>query len=221
LAGEAQGQPDSSIQPLRLAVMSPNENEWAVVQQMVQMQARGWEFATYCTPDEALKGMSLAPPDVLLLDISILGHSGIDWTRKIKSNFPSVAILIIAASADAEMVLWSLMAGARGYLLKPVLPTQLVTAVTEAAQGRAALCAQAQTILLDSLQRAAKSAEAKCLTQRECQVAVCLVQYFTDKEIGKALSIATGTVHVHLASVFKKLHAHSRKDAATKFLALG
>ena len=216
----AQIDPRLGTQALRLAVIGLGPSEQAALRQLIAEQARDWRLDCYSSADQAFNGMRSAPPDVLMLDICREGFPDIDCTRKVKLAFPKVAIVIVTGCPEPYATVLALMAGARGYLVKPVAPPQLLRAVSEAARGWPVLCWEAQTTLLDFLEHAGRSIESRRLTPRECQVAACLVRRLSDKQIGAALGVETGTVHVHLANVFRKLSSHRRGEAAAKFLQL-
>jgi DNA-binding NarL/FixJ family response regulator len=177
------------LRRLRLALVDLEEGEQAAIGQMIKDQAGNWRLDAYSSPGQALSGMRLRPPDVLLLDLGKPGLSVPGYTRTVQLAVRSWPTLIITDRSDTEAMLVSLMAGARGYLLRPVGAPQLVAAVVEVARGGASLCVEAQATLLDSVQRAASSPESQCLTQREREVAMCLVRNLSDKEISKALGI--------------------------------
>ena len=118
--------------------------------------------------------------------------------------------MIISGFCDAASIVQCCMAGANGCFVKPVVASDLGLAVSSAAQGRLALCPQAERALMSFLYRAGMAASSLGLTWREQQIVGCLTEHLSDKEIGQRLGVATNTVHVHLVQLFRKLGVHSR-----------
>jgi DNA-binding NarL/FixJ family response regulator len=151
------------------------------------------------------------------MDIRMPGLSGIECTQKIKCHAPNLPIIMLTAYSDFESIIYSLMAGAVGYLLKPVSLGQFKSTITRVRHGGTALCEEAQTALLTCVQRAFLVGAKSLYSQRELQIMACLIQNLSDKEISDRLNIAPNTVHVHLVHLFKLLAAHNRNEAVQKF----
>jgi two-component system uhpT operon response regulator UhpA len=114
----------------------------------------------------------------------------------------------------------SLMAGVSGYLIKPVSVQELHRAIMTVSVGCPVLCAEAQKAIVHCLYGAGRHIGVKFLTSREQQIMVHMFRYPSDKELAEVLGISPGTVHVHLARLFKKLGVHTRQEALRAFLDL-
>jgi len=157
-----------------------------------------------------------SPPDTVLLANSIGGISGQHWLRKLNRAIPEVPIVLLAQSATPETVLEAILAGARGFLVKPVSPRNLLRAIARCLEGWPIFCRQAQGALLAALRPRGGSRRFR-LTPREQEVLTLLFRGRSDKEISAALGVGTGTVHSYLAHIYKKLGAHSRRQAVARF----
>ncbi|HEX6674534.1 MAG TPA: response regulator [Actinomycetes bacterium] len=100
---------------------------------------------------EALELVAATMPQVVLMDLRMPRMDGVEATREIVATHPDVAVLMLSAYGDESLVIDALMAGARGYLLKPAPATELVEAIGGVAGGQARLAGQVTRPLLDRL----------------------------------------------------------------------
>jgi DNA-binding NarL/FixJ family response regulator len=90
-------------------------------------------------------------PDVVLMDLSLPGLSGVEATRRLTALAPEVQILILTAHTGDQVVVDAVQAGACGYLVKDAPTEDLVRAIEAAARGQASLSPGATTVVLDRL----------------------------------------------------------------------
>lgn len=188
------------------------------LQEASEGQANPWKVDNYLDARQALSGVGLAPPDVLVLDVTTPTRSWINCVRKLTALRPDLRIIVLAARPDADGILLALMAGACGCLVKPVTSGHLLRAVRDATEARPVLCQEAQTVVMSCLRCAGKMMTSDLLTRREQEVVACVFQGLCNKEIAERLRVACDTVHVHLANLFRKLGVHDREEAIKKFL---
>jgi len=204
-----------AIVPLHIALVDGDKSVLVAIKGLAERE--GWMLDYYPNGDQALEHIPFACPNVVLIDIIIPGLSGIDCAHKIKCHSPNVSVIMLTAHSDFENILFSLMAGATGYLLKPVSQDQVKSAILRAACGSSALCEEAQKALLTCFHRAFAATSIEVLSEREREIMACLIQQLSDKEISEHLHIAPNTVHVHLVRIFRRLGAHNRGDAIRTF----
>src|SRR5215212_66256 len=162
-------------------------------------------------------------PDVVLMDLSLPGLSGVDATRRLTALVPDVQILIFTAHTGDQAVVDAVRAGACGYLLKDAPTDDLVRAIEAAARGQASLSPGATTVVLDRL-RAYRDAPSRSrvpngetdLSWRELEVLALLVEGKENVEIAQALSISPQTVKNHISSILAKLKVPNRTLAAVE-----
>lgn len=167
--------------------------------------AEAWRLLTAAAADNAY-------PDVAVLDLRMPELNGIELTQRIKAQYPQVRVLILSAYDDDPYVLTALRAGADGYLLKTAPAADLVRAVQQVAAGQRVLDPELAAKLIANL---SESQTFEPLSERELAVVRGVARGWSNREIGRALSISERTVQGHLVSVFKKLHVNSRTELVT------
>lgn len=171
--------------------------------------------------EEAVKLVQELQPDVAILDIRMPRMSGIEATRRIKADFPDVAVLALTAHDDDEYVFALLEAGANGYLLKTAEIEELVKAIRAVHSGQPALDPLVTRKVVSQFM-SGKSLpdvishvedEMEGLTSREIEVLQMVGQGLTNKEVAQRLFISDRTVQAHLSNIFSKLQVTSRTEA--------
>ena len=160
---------------------------------------------------QALEMAAAVRPDVVLMDLSMPGMSGVEATRRLRAVCPEAAVVILTSFADPDLVLDAVDAGAVGYLLKDAEPDNVVGAVRAAARGESPLDPRAARAVLTSRSR---PAPASVLSGREKEVLVLVAEGLANKQIARALGIAERTVKAHLTSIFNQIGVTDRTSAA-------
>ena len=159
-------------------------------------------------------------PDVAVLDIQMPRASGIEVTRRVKTDKLGTGLLILTAYDEDPYVKAVLKAGANGYVLKTASPDDIIEAVRDVNEGKSVLDATiAKRMALHTLGKDTQSPES--LTDREIEVLTLAAKGLTNKAIGVQLGISNRTVQGHLAHAYEKLQAGSRTEAVMRALSLG
>ncbi|HWX21856.1 MAG TPA: response regulator transcription factor [Candidatus Binatia bacterium] len=170
------------------------------------------------TAEEALRLLPPQEPDIVLMDIQLPGMSGIECVGRLKELLPAAQVIMLTVYEDPDRVFSAIRAGASGYLLKRSTPEQVFSAVREVQEGGAPMSAPVALKVFSYFRnQAAASAEVENLSARESEILELIVQGFSNKEIAARLSLSIETLRWHLRHIYKKLHVHSRTDAALKF----
>lgn len=167
---------------------------------------------------QALAIAAREQPDVVLLDITMPGDSGLVVAQKLRQEVPKSRVLILSVHDDAEYVLESVRAGAHGYLRKDTTPADLRAAVRAVHAGDAwfspAVAKRLTEVLrsetsMPAQQQAPTPASLDVLTNREREVLALVARGLLNKEIGGQLGISVRTVEAHRDSLVRKLGIRS------------
>jgi len=161
---------------------------------------------------EAIAAVAAAAPDVIILDISMPGGSGLPAVAELLERAPKARVLMLSVHDDAEYVLESVRAGAHGYLRKDSTPGEMRTAIAAVHAGDGYYSPKLAAVLADALRGRAAQPEpeappkaADLLTAREREILAHIADGATNREIGTRLGISTRTVEAHRDSLMRKL----------------
>jgi DNA-binding NarL/FixJ family response regulator len=158
-------------------------------------------------------------PDVVLLDLSMPGMSGLKALPLIRQAAPACEVVVLTASGTEENLLAAIRGGAAGYLLKSEPPQRIVDFLRGVVRGEAALSGVVARSLLEQVRHGRRAdsdvpdAVARLLTAREVEVLVLLDEHLGTDEIAARLYISEHTVRSHVKSLLRKLRASSRREA--------
>jgi two-component system response regulator NreC len=148
-------------------------------------------------------------PDVLLVDVSMPGRSGLEVAREVARSHPDTAVLVVSMHDHPGYVLEAMRAGAAGYVLKDADPADLREAVHQVRSGQRylppPLAASLGAALAEESAKLERSGRIDSLTERETEVLVLVAEGGTSRGIGEALGISHRTVETHRESVMTKL----------------
>ena len=167
-------------------------------------------------------------PDVILMDVRMPNVDGVEATRRIASAGTEARIVILTTFDLDEYVYAALRAGASGFLLKDVRPSELVDAIRVVAAGDALLAPSVTRRLLDRFAEALPGEEderrlpsLESLTDRELEVLKLLARGLSNTELAQELFLSEATVKTHVSSMFRKLHLRDRAQAVVLAYELG
>jgi DNA-binding NarL/FixJ family response regulator len=161
--------------------------------------------------EELFDKMETLKPDLLIMDISLPGLSGIEITRKVSSEYPDVQVLILSMYTNEEFIINALNAGARGYLPKNTSREELVSAIHSLVKGEEFYGESISRIMLKSYVKQATTADREKkdpsvpLTIREIEILKLYVEGLINKEISDRLDISIRTVETHKNHIMRKL----------------
>jgi DNA-binding NarL/FixJ family response regulator len=153
-------------------------------------------------------------PDVVLMDMRLSGLDGAQAITKLREEFGDVRALVLSTYGAEEDIYRAIQAGASGYLLKDMPITTLVEAIRAVHSGRQFFPPEISSRLAARLKKA-------MLSEREVAVLQMMAVGKSNKEIGVALGIVEGTVKVHVANIFNKMHVLDRTQAVTAAIKQG
>jgi len=168
---------------------------------------------------EAVEQARLMHPDVVLMDVRMPTLDGVEATRVLMAEDPSIKILILTTFDIDEYAIEALRAGASGFLLKDVRPDELAQAIRVVARGDALLAPSVTRRLLDTLSesmppmRPKRARVLETLTDSELRVLTLVGKGLSNDEIAHELYVADTTVRTHIRHILDKLELRSRIQA--------
>lgn len=155
---------------------------------------------------EAIQVFKQQLPDVTLLDLRLPDMSGIDILIAIRSEFPEARIIMLTTFEGDVEIQRALQAGARGYLLKNMPPSELLDVIRHVHAGKKRIPAEIASQLLEHMSD-------EVLTEREVEVLREVADGNRNREIAARLFISEETVKVHIKHIMEKLGAADRTQA--------
>lgn len=169
------------------------------------------------TPREAVQKTLLLRPDVVVMDIRLLGGSGIDACRKIVEQAPGIKVIMLTSYAEDDMLFDAIAAGACGYVLKQIGSDDLIRAIETVGHGQGLLDPTLTQRVFARVREAARREHEEAfgsLTDQEMRVLAHVSEGKTNREIAAALFLGEGTVRNYVSSILKKLQLTNRAEAA-------
>ncbi len=150
--------------------------------------------------------------DVLVMDISMPGQSGMDALASIRAKAPDLGILILSGYPEAQYAMNLIRQGASGYLNKDCDPGEIVEAVRVISLGKRYITPAVADLLAQSLNRRDDAPAHEHLSEREFQVFLKLAKGENVSDIGKALSLSVKTVSTYRTRLMEKMNLASNSD---------
>ncbi|MGC9944872.1 MAG: response regulator transcription factor [Bryobacteraceae bacterium] len=160
---------------------------------------------------EALDLAGQLQPDVIVMDVAMPELNGIEATRRIADLSPRSRVLALSMHKDSVYVREILRAGARGYLLKDSISSDLLAAVRAIARGEGYLSPGVSDAVLNDYRRHVTD-PIDLLSSREREVLQMIAEGKTNKEIATVLNLSVYTVDAHRGRIMEKLNLHSVTD---------
>jgi NarL family two-component system response regulator LiaR len=155
-------------------------------------------------------------PDIILMDLLMPRGDGLEAMRQLRRQLPDCRVIVLTSFLDEERVLPAIQAGAAGYLLKNVEPSELARAIRAAHRGEAIIDPSVAARLVGALAHGAPPPGPvhERLTRREGEVLALIAGGRSNKRIALELGISEKTVKTHVGHVLAKLGVADRTQAA-------
>lgn len=170
------------------------------------------------TGQEAIKVALELDPDLILMDVSLPDMQGFEAVKKILAAKPDLNVVMLTVHESDDLLIRSIVAGAKGYLIKNLSMNQLFTSIRSLEKGEWALSRVMTGKVLEEFTRIATAVDqndmaASTLTARETEVLIKVGEGLDNQQIGEVLDISENTVRVHIHNIFEKLNLRSRNEA--------
>lgn len=161
--------------------------------------------AEACNGPEALGAIRTHAVDVLVLDISMPGRSGLDLIPSIRSEKPLLPIVVLSMYPAEQYAVRAFEAGASGYVTKDMDAVELVASIRKVVQGKRYFSPQVAEKVMDSLDRVNGQLPHRDLSSREYEIMRLIVQGVRLTEIGKQSFLSVKTVSTYRSRILKKI----------------
>ncbi len=160
---------------------------------------------------EAWEAVKDCKPDVVITDILMPVMNGIELTKMIKSEFPSIAVIILTSYEDLNHFEQAIGVGANGYLSKDIMPDVLIGALKSVMAGEQVFNSDFLKALSEKGKTLAYSTQSDTLslTKREQEILMLVADGQTSQGIAEMLFISPRTVETHRANIMQKLNVHN------------
>lgn len=165
-----------------------------------------------CNAEQLLEHLRQTPCEVVLLDISMPGMSGLEAIARIRALSQPPAILMLSMHDEAQMAARALKAGASGYATKDSDPTLLLAAIRKVAAGGRYIDPELADRMVFEVNLTDARPPHALLSEREFSVFERLVQGANVNDIAQQMALSNKTISTHKARLMQKLNAHSVAD---------
>ena len=204
---------------IRVSIVEDHEPTHRVLREIVA-SAPGLQLASdYRSSMTAVDSLGGDHPDVVLMDINMLGLTGVECVRRLKPLLPHTQFLMLTVYEDTDHIFAALAAGATGYLLKGTRAEELLAAIEQITHGGSPMTSSiARKIVQSFVRTKAERHGVEHLSPREEAVLALLTKGYLYKEISDSLGVSVPTVCTYIRRIYEKLQVHSRSHAVATYL---
>ncbi|TFG89075.1 MAG: response regulator transcription factor [Candidatus Atribacteria bacterium] len=176
------------------------------------------EYPDVVVTDEANNGQEVLDKiwkndyDMVLLDITMPGMTGLEALKQLKNDRPKLPVLILSMHPEEQYAIRVLRAGASGYLTKESAPDELITAIRKISQGRKYITPSLAERLASEFETDSEKPLHDILSDREYQVLRMIAEGKTGKHIAKELSLSIKTVSTYRTRIMEKMNMKTNAE---------
>jgi two-component system response regulator NreC len=207
---------DSQSPKIRVQLVDSEQASQQRVKEVLQSSDDALLIGCSSGFEETFQDIRSEKPQLVLLDLLLPERGAARVTKQLRQEQPDIGIIVLTLHDEKQCLLEYLSLGARGFLLKPVEPDALLTAVREVHRGSRFVdpllphCLVSHYVDGPSPPRNADPSKVEILTVREREVCRYLASGYTNAEVADALRISKRTVETHRAAIMSKVGVRSR-----------
>jgi two-component system, NarL family, nitrate/nitrite response regulator NarL len=214
---------DKRNQPIRIVIADDHPIFRDVLRRLLESEGEMKVIGEACDGAEAVKLATEMKPDVLLLDLAMPRHTGLDALRDLNTNASgasAVRIILLTAAVEKKQVVEALQLGARGVVLKDSATQLLLKSIHAVMAGEYWVGRDSVSNLVQYLRNLMQSTNEESkqkkfgLTPRELEIVSAVVAGYANREIAEYFKISEDTVKHHLSNIFDKLGVSTRLELA-------
>lgn len=159
--------------------------------------------------DGAVQLLEQLRPDVLVLDISLPGHEGLDGLHEVRRRFPEQRVIMLSMYAEERYAVPALKAGAMGYITKTMAAEELVKAIRKVMEGGTYIGPRLAELLAQEARSPEPVPPHARLTARENEILTLIGAGLQVKQVAAELGISVSSVNTYRLRIFQKMDMHS------------
>lgn len=203
----------------KICIVEDNKELRHALSLMIDVSEGYTLLAAYSNAEDALVGIPVLHPDVVLMDINLPEISGIECISILKNRNPEILFLICTSLEENEKIFEALKAGASGYILKTDGMAKIMQGIEDVLQGGAPMShVIARKVLESFTQNNQRSYNMQQLTERENEILKLMATGLLNKELASNINISEGTVRKHIENIYRKLHVNTRVEAVNLYM---
>ena len=207
----------SNTMKINVAVVEDDKIIREGLQKLIEMNEQFNCVATYANGFSFMESLPKIQVDVVLMDISMPGITGIEIVKQCKEKNPKIQYLMHTVFDDNEKIFDALKFGATGYLLKGASPSEIYEAILSIHKGDSPMSAVIARKVVNSFNNAHSAIKNKeKLSERELEIVECLAKGLKYKDIAEKACISVDTVRSHIRHIYEKLQVNSKIGAINK-----
>lgn len=219
-----------TVSDVRVVIVDDNASHTAGIKQLLELQSGYTVVATYANGQDALKQLPNVETDIILMDMNMPEMDGVSAIQELTNRNPELKILALTGYDDPDLIFRAMRSGARGYILKTMVTSQLIQAIDEVRTGKIFLPTTLATKFFDEFHtkvaqnnkaNPTKQALLSYLTNREKEVLKLLTEGVTYRGVADKLVISETTVKTHVNNIFQKLQVNDRTQAVLYAIKFG
>lgn len=164
--------------------------------------------------DDVINQVDILKPDVLLLDMSMPGISGLDILKQLRAQDNFVKVIMLTVERGADIINAAIEAGADGYVVKESTTAEIVEAINTVYGGQKYLDKSLMSLMFNKYNEPEKVSIFDELSSRELEIIYWISKGYSNKEIAGELFLSEKTIKNNLTRIFKKLEVKDRLHAA-------
>lgn len=202
---------------INVAIVEDDKEIRSLMSEFISAAEGFYLVAAYERAEDLVKNFRSLNLEVVLMDISLPGMSGIQCVSQLKPLKPSVQFLMCTTHTEPEKTFDSLCAGATGYILKNASPEEVFSAIRDIHRGGSPMSAEIARMVVNSFPNKKQNTQLlHSFTTREQEILHALGKGLSYKEIAAQLFISIETVRTYLRKIYEALQVHSKVEALNK-----